>query len=74
MGPVVRERNMNKYIEGTWEEFEAWIRETIGSDFSWRIRLQDTSANREMLASLILKDIKEGDGVFPGKNVFIERS
>ena len=62
---------MIKYLEGTWEEFEARIKETTGSDFSWRIRLQDTSANREMLASFILKDIEEGDGVSPDKNVFI---
>ena len=74
MQPVAKERNMKKYLEGMWEEFEAWIKETIGSDFSWRIRLQDTSVNREMLASLILKDIKEGEGVFPDKNVFIERT
>jgi hypothetical protein len=65
---------MIKYLEGAWEEFEAWIKETIGSDFSRRIRLQDTSTNREMLAGLILKDFKEGEGVFPDKKVLIERT
>ncbi len=29
---------MNKYLSGTWEEFEAWTRSTIGSDFRWKIR------------------------------------
>jgi len=24
---------MDKLLDGTWEEFEQWIRDTIGSDF-----------------------------------------
>jgi len=64
---------MDKHIQGTWEEFEALIRETIGSDLRWCIRPQDTTRNREMVASLILKDIESGNGVFSGKNAFIER-
>ncbi len=59
---------------GTWEEFEAWIRETIGSDFRRILRPQDTSVNREMVVDLVLKDIKQGNGIFPGKNAFIERT
>lgn len=64
---------MDKHLKGTWEEFEAWIRDTIGSDFQWCVRPQDTYTNREAVASLILKDIKQGNGVFPDKNAFIER-
>jgi hypothetical protein len=45
---------MEDFLEGTWEEFEAWIRETIGSDFRWLIRPQDSSVNREMVADLVL--------------------
>ena len=64
---------MDQHIQDTWEEFEALIRETIGSGFRWCIRPQDTTGNREMVASLILKDIESGNGVFSGKNAFIER-
>jgi len=64
---------MDKHLTGTWEEFEAWIRETIGADFRWRVRPQDTPANREMVASLVLDGIKRSDGVFPRSNAFIEK-
>ncbi len=65
---------MEKHIEGTWAEFEVWITDTIESDFRWRIRPRDTVENREMVASLILNDIKRGDGIFPEKNAFIEKT
>ena len=32
---------MDKYLGGTWEEFEQWIRFTIGSDFKWLVRPLD---------------------------------
>ena len=63
---------MNKYLKGTWQEFEAWIKATIGSDFRWLIRPMDTQTNREMVGSLILKDLEQGNGVFLDKNAFIE--
>jgi hypothetical protein len=67
-------QSINKsLLEGTWQEFEALIRDTIGSDFRWRIRPQDTRSNREMIVSLILEDINRNNGVFPGKNAFIEK-
>ena len=25
-------------LSGTWKEFEAWIREQVGSSFVWKIR------------------------------------
>ena len=64
---------MEKHLEGKWEEFEAWIRDTIGSDFRWCIRPMDTDANRKMLVRLILKDIKRNNGVFPTRNAFVEK-
>ncbi len=64
---------MDKHLTGMWEESEAWIRETIGSDFRWRVRPQDTPSNREMVASLILDGIKRGGGIFPHSNAFMER-
>ena len=68
-----REQSMDKHLDGSWEEFEAWIRDAIGSDFRWCVRPQDTSVNREMVAGLIREDIERGNGVFPEKNAFIER-
>ncbi len=64
---------MDKYLEGTWEEFEAWIREKIGSDFRWRIRPQDTISNRKMIADLVLDEIRRNNGGFPEGDTFIQR-
>ena len=66
--------SMDKILDGTWEEFEQWIRDTIGSNFSWCVRPRDTAENREMVASLVLEDLKRSGGVFPEKNAFIERT
>lgn len=66
--------SMDKILDGTWEEFEQWIRDTIGSNFSWCVRPRDTAENREMVASLVLEDLKRSRGVFPEKNAFIERT
>jgi hypothetical protein len=30
--------------------------------------------NREMVADLVSKDIRQGNGVFPGKNALIEKT
>jgi hypothetical protein len=64
---------MDKWLEGPWEEFEQWIRDTIGSDFRWRVRPIDKLSNRKMIAELVQNDIKENNGVFPENNSFIER-
>ena len=64
---------MDNYLEGSWEKFEQWIRNTIGSDFRWRVRLMDKRSNRKMVAELVQNDIKESKGVFPEKHSFIER-
>ena len=65
---------MNKYLKGTRQEFEAWIKDTIGSDFRWLIRPMATPTNREMVDSLILKDLEPCNGVFPEKKAFIEET
>ena len=64
---------MDKHSTGTREGSESWIKETIGSDFRWRVRPQDAPSNREMVASLVLDGIKRSGGVFPRSNAFIER-
>jgi hypothetical protein len=65
---------LDNYLKGSWEKFEQWIRNTIGSDFRWRVRPMDKQSNRKMVADLVLNDIKENNGVFPDKNSFIERT
>ncbi len=64
---------MDKYLSGTWEEFEQWIRFTIGSDFRWLVRPLDRQLNRKMVADMVRNDIEENSGVFPACNAFIER-
>ena len=64
---------MNKHLSGSWEEFEEWIRRTIGSDFRWGVRPPDTRLNREMISEQIRSTMKGNKGVFPSKDAFIER-
>lgn len=66
--------SVDKRLDGSWDEFEQWIKDTIGSDFNWCVRPRDTAGNREMVARLILNDIERNKGVFPKKNTFIERA
>ncbi len=65
---------MEKHLEGSWEEFEVWIKDTIGSNFHWRIRPLDTASNRKMIADLILDEIKQNKGIFPEGDTFIQRA
>jgi len=64
---------MDNYLDGSWEKFEQWIRNTIGSNFRWIVRPMDKPANRQMVAELVPKDIKEHNRAFPQKNSSIER-
>lgn len=66
-------KSFENILDGTWQEFEEWIKDTIGCSFRWRIRTADTRSNREMIASLILEDTKRNNGDSPKENVFIER-
>jgi len=59
---------------GIWEEYEAGIRDTIGSGFRWRVPPPDTPMNREMVADLMLHDLERGNGTLPDKNAFIQRA
>ena len=65
--------DMSELLTGNREEFDAWIRDTIGGDFRWNIRPRDTPSNRKMVAELISSDIESGGSVFAGSNAFIER-
>jgi hypothetical protein len=63
---------MDEYLTCTWEEFEAWIRRTIGSNFRWKIRPFDNYSNPRMIADLIRDAMKRNNGVFPRNDTFIE--
>ena len=63
---------MDEYLTCTWEEFEAWIRITIGSNFRWKIRPLDNYSNRKMIADVIGDAMKRNNGIFPKNDVFIE--
>ncbi len=72
--PAVHEvSTMDNYLDGSWEKFEQWIRNTIGSDFRWRVRPMDKRSNWQMLPERIQNDIKENNGGFLEKNTIIER-
>jgi len=63
---------MDEYVNSSWEEFEAWIRRTIGSDFRWKVRPLDKSSSRKMIAGLIQDALNRNNGVFPKNDAFIE--
>ncbi|MEJ2365535.1 MAG: hypothetical protein P8075_01605 [Deltaproteobacteria bacterium] len=62
-----------KILDCSWKEFEAFIKETIGSEFLWKIRPRDTQMNRQAVMESIEKMVGKNKGSFPeGGNIFIE--
>ena len=62
-----------KTLDCSWKEFEELIKETIGSDFLWKIRPRDTQVNRQAVMESIKKMLGKNNGSFPdGGNIFIE--
>ena len=64
---------MEEYLQGSWLDFEAWIRREIGSDFRWKVRPMDTPSKRRLVAELILDTRGRNEGLFPRSDAFIER-
>jgi hypothetical protein len=64
---------MEEYLQGSWRDFEEWIRREIGSNFRWKVRPMDTPYKRRMVAELILDVRRRNKGVFPPRDAFIER-
>jgi len=57
-----------------WSEFEDWIRQQIGGDFSWKIRPMDTEEFRAIIIESIKTTIRNNDGLFPkAGDMFIEK-
>jgi hypothetical protein len=66
-------KELEDLLGGSWADFEAWIRKTIGSNFIWSIRPFDSAQNREMVMEAICKELEKSDGIFPKKGPWIER-
>ncbi len=65
---------MDQHLNGNWEDFEAWIKDTIGSAFFWGIRPIDTPADREMMAKHIIEQMKRQDGRVRDMDTFIAKA
>jgi hypothetical protein len=62
-----------KILDYSWEQFEEIIRKAIGFDFTWKIRPQDTEANRQAVMESIERMLEEHSGSFPDEgDTFIE--
>ncbi|NIM99306.1 MAG: hypothetical protein GTO24_14880 [candidate division Zixibacteria bacterium] len=60
-------------FEESWEDFESWIKATVGGEISWKIRPRDTMTNRQLIAESIIETIQENGGKFPPSgNLFLE--
>lgn len=60
-------------FEGSWPDFENWIRLTIGGNFRWAAPPRDSNENRQMVADSIRESIRKNNGTFPQRDAFIER-
>jgi len=62
------------FIRGSWDDFESWIKEKVGGEFSWKVRPRDTKVNRMAVAQSIIEAMERSGGTFPSSgNVFLER-
>ena len=69
---IHQDEDLEELLGGSWTDFEAWIRKTVGSDFIWSIRPVDSTQNREMVIEAIYRELKKNDGIFPKKGPWIE--
>jgi hypothetical protein len=59
--------------DGSWPDFESWIRRAIGGDFTWKVRPRDNPEKRQMVADSIAESTRKNGGTFPERDAFIER-
>ncbi len=64
---------MDKYLHGSWREFEQWIRFQIGSDFRWNLSPLDTKILRKDVVDKIRIDLERNEGVLQKGNSFFEK-
>ena len=68
------EDDFGRAFTGSWEVFEAWVRQTIGGEFAWKLLWRDTPTHRQMIVDSIRTAMAANDGVFPTADTFLERS
>ena len=63
-----------RLLSCSWDEFEDWIRQQIGGEFSWKIRPLGIKENREAVVESIQTTIRNNNGSFPPQgDMFIEK-
>jgi hypothetical protein len=67
------EDDFGRAFGGSWEAFEAWVRQTIGGDFVWKLLWRDTPAHRQMIVDSIRSAMAANGGLFPEADTFLER-
>ncbi len=68
-----KRKELERILTGSWQDFEAWIRDAIGGGFVWKVRPRDTRANRETVVESICGAIERHGGSFPERDAFLER-
>ena len=70
--PDAENHDIDRVFSGSWEAFEAWIRQAIGGDFLWKTRPRDTPEQRQLIIDVIRKDL--GREIFAGANLLLQRA
>jgi hypothetical protein len=61
------------FLSTNWGDFEAWIKEKVGGEISWKVKPRDTKVNRMKVAMSILKTLDQNGGKFPPSgNTFVK--
>ncbi len=66
-------KQLKQLLTGSWQEFEAWIRDALNGEFLWKVRPRDTPENREAVIESICSAIERHGGSFPERDAFLER-
>jgi hypothetical protein len=67
------EEDLDRVFDGEWSAFEAWVRQAIGGDFTWKIFSRDTPELRQMIIDSIRAAMTDNGGVFPDANDLLAR-
>jgi hypothetical protein len=65
--------DLDRVFDGEWDSFEAWVRQVIGGDFTWKIHSRDTPELRQLITDSIRASMADNDGVFPDANDLLAR-
>lgn len=65
--------DLDLLFSDSWEQFEVWIRQTLGGDFTWRGSPRDTPERLQIIIDSVRAAMASNDGVFPQADSFLER-